>query len=165
MLKLGHLFPAAIFALGISTAAYAASPGKACELMSKATAEKLFGGTLKSVMDMPMTNDGSAGLCMYQNSDREQANFHFQVRKELPDNMTDAVLKTMIHKGYPTDVVEKIPGVGEDNFLITSVGTPNTDTFTVLYHKSYVTLIVRGSTNKNLKADMVQVMKQVLGQF
>jgi hypothetical protein len=160
----GLHFPAAVL-LAVSTAAHAAAAGKACDLVSKGTAEKLFGGSLKTVTDMPMANDGSAGLCVYQNSDREQVNFHFQIRTEIPDTMTDSVLKTLIHKGYPSDVVEKIPGVGDDNFFITSVGTPNSDTFTVLYHKAYVTLIVSGSKDKDLKADMVQVMKQVLAKL
>jgi hypothetical protein len=69
----------------------------------------------------------------------------------------------MIHKDYPSDVVESIPGVGDGKFFISV--HQHADTFTVLYHKSFVTLLVRGSWDKNLKAGMIHVMTQALTKF
>ena len=141
-----------------SPAAHAAV-SKPCDLLPHPAAETLFSGPLKSTLD-------TAIVCVYFNdSERSAVNIHFQMIPDgAPPNFGPTIMKAIPHKDYQTDVMDSVPGLGDQNFFITDKEIPK-DTFTVLYHKAIVTLIVTGSKNPNLRAAMIQTMKQALTKF
>jgi hypothetical protein len=85
-----------------------------------------------------------------------------------PNDITQAqfeqIMKALPHKDYQTDVIDNVPGLGDQNFFITDKQIPK-DTLTVLYHKTIITLIVTGSKSANLRPAMIDVMKRAMSKF
>ena len=141
----------------LAPAAHAAPP-KPCDLLSHPAAEALFGAPLKSTLE------AGTLACIYSNSETSAINIHFQAIPDgAPPTYGPTIMKAILHKDYDADAVDSVPGLGDQNFFITSKQPKST--FTVLYHKTIVTLIVTGAKNPNLRAAMIQTMKQALTKF
>jgi hypothetical protein len=152
-----HQLLAIALPLALATSALAATP-KPCDLLSHQAAETLFGAPLAK------TTPENTLLCYYSNSETSAVNINFQSWPDLAQDQLAQVMKTLPHKGFPADVIDSVPGLGDQNFFITDKQIPK-DTFTVVYHKTIITLIVTGSKSSNLRPAMIEAMKRAMSKF
>lgn len=145
---------AALFILLIVPGAGAATP-KACDLLSAQTAASLLGAPVTAPIDMQgmgfsyLTTTGSAtvALTVVDQPTLTGANF----------------TRTMQMSAGQGGTTESIPGLGEANFLVVRTAAPNS--LMALYHHKMVSLAVQRKMTPELKAQMIQVMKEALAKI
>jgi hypothetical protein len=152
-----HQLLAIALPLALATSALAATP-KPCDLLSHQAAETLFAAPLAKTMPE------NALLCHYSNSDTSAVTVSFQAWPDFSQSQLEQVMKTLPHKDYQPDVIDSVPGLGDQNFFVTDKQIPK-DTLIVLYHKTIITLIVIGSKNQNLRPAMIDAMKRAMSRF
>jgi hypothetical protein len=125
---------------------------KTCEVLSQAAASALFG----SPLDPPR---GTFPSCAYFGAGGDDKKGLIVAVIEIPHVDMAAMYKQLLHAD-PTSRVEPVSGVGEQaNFVITSDGTIGLQ---VLYHNNIVQIGASNSPNPNIKAAIVQAMRQIL---
>ncbi len=132
-----------------------AAPPKPCDLMTQEAAATLFGGTVHEGRQVGKS-------CIFSHSIDTDVNVNLiLIPGSAPGTMAQ-VFPGTLHKDYKTDVVESVPGLGEQNRIVTS---RRKMTLQVLYNETILQLSVHGSTNPDLKAAMIETAKHVLGKL
>lgn len=147
--------PAAVFLLIISSVAHAATP-PACSLVSGQMAVSLLGKPVRA----PIAQHGYS--CIYA-AQTGIGMLDFTVTSNPGMNE-----KEFQHEGQmdtsPRDTMETVSDFRESNYLIVKPdGYMNT--LAVFHHQKIVTLIVGMKMTPELRAKMIQLMKQVLAQI
>jgi len=138
----------------VTFSAHAADPPKACTLLTQQAAAALLGSPVKPPMDANIA-------CIFQGANGT-VNINLLAMPGAPQGTMAKAYANTLHKDYATDTVESVPGLGEQNRVIVS---SQKITVEVLYHETILGIIVTNSTNRNLKAAMIQTAKQALTKF
>jgi len=156
------LFSLALAGVLLSSHSAVAAPTKACDYMTVQTASQAFGAPLQAGREesLPM----SAQQCVFQ---RANASLTFGVTDVSAmaaafQTSTAAVIK-IIEQKDPAVKTETIPSLGEWNSYVFNGLT--TYTLKVLYHGKVLDLDCDGSKNPDLKAALVQAMRQTMQKF
>jgi hypothetical protein len=138
-----------LFFITAPCTSHAASP-KACDLLSSQMAVVLAGG--------PVTDHMDAGfLCLYP-SDSAGTQVSLSVTNASASD-ADSYMQAKGGAG-PGDAYESIPGLGDQNLFV--VGANQKHSFIVFYHNKEVFLFVHRKMTPELKAAMIQAMKEII---
>jgi hypothetical protein len=129
-----------------------AATSKACDLLSPQTAASLAGGPVNAPVEIPgmgclysaKTGAATVGLSVNDVQGTGSTNFTRQMQMSVGQGAT----------------MEQIPGLGEQSGLV--VRTSGDNSLTVLYHQKTLTLSAQKKMTPELKAAMVEAMKQIL---
>ena len=144
----------ALVGLLLSTEVAVAAPQttKTCVVLSQAAASALFGAPLDPPREMFPS-------CAYFGAGGDDKKGLIVALIEIPHVDMTAMYKQLVHAD-PASRVEPVSGVGEQaNFVTTSDGTIGLQ---VLYHNNIVQIGASNSPNPDIKAAIVQAMREIL---
>ncbi len=142
------------FAL-VTCAAHADGP-RACELLNAQPAASLAGGPVAAPFDL----QGIGCSYVSQAAGTTVGLTITDAEKTTPADFLHMREMTGKQEGSKT---ESIPGLGEHNFFVER--TSQQDGLVVLFHRKMFSLGVQRKMTPALKAQMIQVMKQMLTKF
>ena len=148
---------AALFVLFIAPSSVPAAAPTACDLLSAQTAALLAGGPVGK----PADKNGKS--CMYPITGKITS-----VRVTVNDAPGTSGADTIAsYQKMPASAAktETIPDLGDQNLLVVTIRGPREDILMVLYHEKMVALSVEGPDTPELKAAMIQAVKQMLAQI
>jgi hypothetical protein len=136
--------------------AHAAAP-TACELLTAQTAAGLAGEAVT------LTKDVQGKGCAY--ATKSGANIGFAITDMAADDAKNYIASMRLMVVAPA-TTELIPGLGEQNYLLVRPESQkNKNALQVIYHQKLLTLGVQRKMTPDLKAQMVQFMRQVLSKI
>ncbi len=141
-----------------SVSAYAATPPKACTLLTQQQASAILGAPVKPPLDANFA-------CIFSSTapgSSANVNINLVAVDGAPAGTMAKAYTATLHKDYATDTIESVSGLGEQNRVIVST---HKITINVLIHNAILSLIVVISTNPHLKADMIQAVRQASTKF
>lgn len=148
------------FMLTSHSAVSAAQGVKHCGLLSKQSAETVYGAPLDLGREMGMG-------CLFMSGGNDDKGI---VVTMLPPTLAGAGMSmstfydSMLHQDS-TSIAVPISGLGDRADFITSKGNDFTVTILVLYHNTILEIMASGSHNPNLKAELIQAMRQMMQKF
>jgi hypothetical protein len=159
------IVPAALASLLVSHTALAA-PVKACSYMTPQTASATLGSTVGAGKEqsLPMASE----QCVFTHGDpAAPGDITFGVvdinAMAAAFGSTAATVLPIIKDAQHGQTNETVPSLGEWN---TYAWNGLADyTLTVIYHGKVLTLVASGAKNPNLKAALVQTMRQTMQKF
>jgi len=142
--------------LAIPSTAYAGKP-KACNLLDAQTAVSIVGSPVSTPIDMQGMG------CVYQTTSGSETVELVMVDSAGTDGAITMRNLQMVSAQSQGTTTESIPSLGEQNFLL--VRNSNLNGLMVLYHQKMFTLSVQKHMTPDVKAAMVQAMRQVLSRM
>jgi hypothetical protein len=144
-----------------------AAPIKACDFITVQTASSVFGATV-GAGDEESALYGSQ-QCVFTRTDPASAgliNLGLTDAKTMAAGLGQSDVAALIRlfqqtNPYNGKTSEAIPSLGEWNSYVWDKDLDD-HTLTVLYHGKVLILLARGSKNPNLKAAIVQAMRQAM---
>ena len=147
---------AVLLVLFITPSSAHATP-KACDLLSAQTATTLAG----SPVGKPTDAEGAS--CTYQVTGK---NASVQViLADAPGTKGSDAIESYKKASMAGAKTETIPGLGDENLLVGISRGMNQNILMVLYHQKMVALTVMGQATPELKAAMIQAVKQMIAQI
>ncbi len=144
-----------VFLLAASSA-HAATP-TACDLLTAQTAAALAGEAIGAPKDV----QGKG--CTY--TTKSGANIGFVITDMAADDAKNYVASMRLMVTAPA-TTELIPGLGDQNYLLVRPESQkNKNALQVIYHQKLLTLGVQRKMTPDLKAAMVQFMRQTLSKI
>jgi hypothetical protein len=148
---------AALFVLFIAPSSARAAAPTACDLLSAQTAALLAGGPVGK----PIDKNGKS--CMYPITGKITS---VQViMTDAPGTSGADAIASYQKMPASTAKTETIPGLGDQNLLVVMNRGPRENILMVLYHQKMVALSVEGPNTPELKAAMIQAVKQMIAQI
>jgi hypothetical protein len=148
---------AALFVLFIAPSTARAATPKACDLLSAQIASSLAGSPVGKPADM------SGKSCRYSVTGKRTS---VQVIvTEAPGTSGADAIATYKKMPASTAKTETIPGLGDQNLLVVMIRGPQESILMVVVHEKMVALSVEEQFTPELKAAMVQAMKQMIAQL
>ena len=148
---------AVLFVLFIAHPSARAAAPTACDLLSAQTAASLAGGPVGK----PIDKNGKS--CVYPIAGKITS-----IQVILTDapgtSGADAIAP---YQKLPASAAktETIPGLGDQNLLVATIRGPREDILMVVYHQKMVALSVEAPNTPELKAAMIEAVKQMLTQI
>jgi len=133
-----------------------------CDLVTAQTAASLAGEAVGAPKDAVAKDKEGTG-CKY--TSKSGGNIGIAIVNMAKDDANSymAAMKSMVVAPATT---EAIPGLGEQNFLLVRPESQkNLNALMVMYHGKLLTLGVQRRMSPDLKAEMVQVMRGILGKI
>jgi len=146
-----------LFVLFLAASTARAATPTACDLFTTQAAAALAGDAVGAPKDI----QGKG--CSY--TTKSGALIGLAVADMAPDDAKDymVAMRSMVSSPATT---ETIPGLGEQNFLIVRPESQkDKNALLVIYHQKSLTLGVQRKMTPNLKAAMVQAMRQILSKI